>query len=268
MIDLPTNKIRTANLAEPIVFGPGETFTLYDFQFNYPRLCAVARVGDEVIVNNGMNHLIVTDVNERMIEFRADAAGQMGTNRGLIFVREIHTPDFPFFFAKDLELIEVVNDLQVELVGLSFVRYATDKDTARDQIKDPQSLMYKIETRKAFRDYEALFEPGEKILIDRGDLAGEIGLLNIPQAQDRLIRFAHRQRIEVYLATQFLSAMEHSPIPHIAEVCALYETIKLGISGIQLSEETAVGRHPIQAVQCIRQIEHLVAEEGRLRVVG
>jgi len=265
MVDLPTNKVRVMNISEPIVFDAGDTFVIHSFQLNYPELCQRVRTGDEVIINDGMNRLRVTSVNGHSIEFQAEGAGQLGNNRGLIFTREIYDPDFPYFFQRDLELIEVVNDLNVDLVGLSYLRHPRDKQEARRRIRARESLIYKIETRAAFANLERLIEPEERILIDRGDLAGEIGLLQIPHAQDQIIRFAHRHRVEVYLATQFLGTMESSPIPQVAEVSALYEIIKLGVSGIQLSEETAVGKFPLEAVRWIREVERLVNDESDIR---
>jgi pyruvate kinase len=265
MVDLPTNKVRVMNISEPILFGAGDNFVIHGFQLNYPDLCQRVRTGDEVIVNDGMNRLQVTGVNGHSIEFQAEGAGQLGNNRGLIFTREIHAPDFPYFFERDLELIEAVNDLNVELVGLSYLRHPRDKQEARRRIRAERSLVYKIETRAAFENLERLIEPEEKILIDRGDLAGEIGLLQIPHAQDQIIRFAHQHRVEVYVATQFLATMESSPIPHVAEVSALYEIVKLGVSGIQLSEETAVGKFPLEAVRWIRDVERLVNDESDIR---
>jgi pyruvate kinase len=264
MVDLPTNKVRVANLSEPIVFGPGDRFVIHGFQLNYPPLCALVRAGDEVIVNNGMNRLEVTRADDGSIEFCADASGQLANNRGLIFSRELHNADFPYFFPRDLELIEVINDLAIDYVGLSYVRHTSDKEEAKRRIRNRGSLIYKIETRVAWENLEKLIVPGEKISIDRGDLAGEIGLLNIPHAQDRIIRFAHRHRVEVYVATQFLASMEHSPIPMVSEVSGLYEMIKLGVSGIQLSEETAIGKYPVEAVRWIRDVERLVEAEGYL----
>lgn len=264
MIDLPTNKVRTQNIAEPIPFVAGERFNLHPFQLNFPGLCKVVREGDEVIVNDGFNHLFVRGIKDEVIEFEAESEGTLGNNRGLIFAREIHTPDFPLLFPRDLELIEVINDLDVEFVGLSYLRYPNEKAEAREKIKNIDSIIYKIETRVAFDTFETLIEPGEKILLDRGDLAGEIGLIRIPQAQDRLIRWAHRHRVEIYCATQFLSAMIDSPVPQIAEVCALYNTLKLGVTGIQLSEETAIGKHPVRAVEWIRDIEKLVINEEKV----
>ena len=265
MVDLPTNKVRVMNISEPIVFGAGDTFVIDGFQLNYPDLWQRVRTGDEVIINDGMNRLRVTSVNGHSIEFQAEGAGQLGNNRGLIFTREIHAADFPYFFQRDLELIEAVNDLNVDLVGLSYLRHPRDKQEAKRRIRARRSLVYKIETRAAFENLESLIEPEERILIDRGDLAGEIGLLQIPHAQDQIIRFAHRHRVEVYVATQFLAAMESSPIPQVAEVCALYEIVKLGVSGIQLSEETAVGKFPLEAVRWIRKVERLVNEESDIR---
>jgi pyruvate kinase len=265
MVDLPTNKVRVMNISEPILFGAGDNFVIHGFQLNYPDLCQRVRTGDEVIVNDGMNRLRVTGVNGQSIEFQAEGAGQLGNNRGLIFTREIHAPDFPYFFERDLELIEAVNDLNVDLVGLSYLRHPRDKQEAKRRIRARRSLVYKIETRAAFENLERLIEPEERILIDRGDLAGEIGLLQIPHAQDQIIRFAHRHRVEVYVATQFLATMESSPIPHVAEVSALYEIVKLGVSGIQLSEETAVGKFPLEAVRWIREVERLVNDESDIR---
>jgi pyruvate kinase len=265
MVDLPTNKVRVMNISEPIVFGAEDTFVIHDFQLNYPELCQRVRTGDEVIVNDGRNRLRVTGTRNHSIEFQAEGAGELGNNRGLIFTRDIYAPDFPFFFQRDLELIEAVNDLSVDLVGLSYLRYPRDKEEAKRRIRSERSLVYKIETRAAFENLERLIEPEERILIDRGDLAGEIGLLQIPHAQDQIIRFAHRHRVEVYLATQFLATLERSPIPQVAEVCALYELVTLGVSGIQLSDETAVGKFPLEAVRWIRAVEKLVNDEGDIR---
>jgi pyruvate kinase len=264
MVDLPTNKIRVRDLREQIVFEPGESFVLHGEQLNYPPLCKLVQVGDEVIVNDGKNRLEVTRAAPDAIEFRADASGQLGNNRGLIFSRDFHDRDFPYFFDRDLELIEVINALAVDHVGLSYVRHEKDKQEALRRIENHASLIYKVETRSAWENLETLICPGEKISIDRGDLAGEIGLLNIPHAQDRIIRFAHRHRVAVYVATQFLATMEHSPIPMVSEVTGLYEMIKLGVSGIQLSEETAVGLYPVEAVRWVRDIERLVEAEGYL----
>jgi pyruvate kinase len=264
MVDLPTNKIRVRDLREQIVFEPGESFVLHGEQLNYPPLCKLVQVGDEVIVNDGKNRLEVTRAAPDAIEFRADASGQLGNNRGLIFSRDFHDRDFPYFFERDLELIEVINAFAVDYVGLSYVRHEKDKQEALRRIENHASLIYKVETRSAWENLETLICPGEKISIDRGDLAGEIGLLNIPHAQDRIIRFAHRHRIAVYVATQFLATMEHSPIPMVSEVTGLYEMIKLGVSGIQLSEETAVGLYPVEAVRWVRDIERLVEAEGYL----
>jgi len=264
MVDLPTNKIRVRNLSDPIVFGPGESFVLDADQLNYPPLCKLVQPGDEVIVNDGKNRLEVLRAAHDAIEFRADASGQLGNNRGLIFTRDLHDRDFPYFFERDLELIEVINALAVDYVGLSYVRYDSDKREALRRIANPHSLIYKVETRSAWENLETLIQPGEMISIDRGDLAGEIGLINIPHAQDRIVRFAHRHRVEVFVATQFLATMEHSPIPLVSEVTGLYETIKLGVSGIQLSEETAVGLHPVEAVRWVRDVERLVEAEGYL----
>src|SRR5439155_579476 len=143
MVDLPTNKVRVTNLSAPILFEPGATFVLDSAQLNYPALCKLVRAGDEVIINNGIDRLRVTRVNPDSIEFQTKFACRLDNNRGLIFVRDIHTPGFPFFFQRDLELIEVINDLNVDLVGLSYLRYESDKEAALQRITNPHSLVNK-----------------------------------------------------------------------------------------------------------------------------
>lgn len=262
MVDLPTNKVRTKNLDDPIAFDQGERFSLHPLNLNYPKLHEIAQVGDVVTVNDGRNRLRIVRIDGSAIEFVAESRGVLGNNRGLIFEREIHAPGFPLFLERDLELVEIINDLRVDLVGISYLRYPEEKVQARKLIRDASSLVFKIETRVACKNYRGLLEPGDKILIDRGDLAGEIGLIHIPQAQARIIRYAHRSDVSVYCATQFLASMVASPVPLVSEVCSLYEILKVGIDGLQLSEETAFGKYPVAVVQWVRRLEELLAEEG------
>ncbi len=77
MVDLPTNKVRMMNMNEPIVFEAGQSFRIYPFQINYPKLCEAIRVGDRVVVNDGFNHLVVTEVSDRSIEFRTSLNAQV-----------------------------------------------------------------------------------------------------------------------------------------------------------------------------------------------
>ena len=126
------------------------------------------------------------------------------------------------------------------------------------QLIDPEiDIISKIETVAAVDNLVEILSEVEFILIDRGDLSTEIGLSKVPSYQKYIIDKAVFHGKKVFLATQFLKSMEYNPIPTIPEVIDLYNTLKSGIYGVQMSEETAVGKYPIN---CIKLINELVEE--------
>lgn len=101
----------------------------------------------------------------------------------------------------------------------------------------------------------------DRILIDRGDLSSEVSLLRLPYYQDLIIRKAKSKNVHVFLATQILKNMQTKPVPLIAEVIDLYNTLKKGIHGIQLSEETAIGDFPFECIGLISDMLKMVKKE-------
>ena len=103
----------------------------------------------------------------------------------------------------------------------------------------------------------------EYILIDRGDLSTEIGLNKVPAYQKYIVDKALYYGKKVFLATQFLKSMEHNPIATMPEIIDMYNTLKSGIYGIQMSEETAVGKYP---KNCLDTIVSLMEEIDSERI--
>ena len=99
------------------------------------------------------------------------------------------------------------------------------------------------------------------ILVDRGDLSTDVGKENIPKFQKFIIDKVLFFDVKVFLATQILKNMEVKPIPTIAEVEALYEIYKSGVFGVQMSEETAVGRYVKECVAMLDSMWKVVAGE-------
>ena len=171
-------------------------------------------------------------------------------------VRGIHA-DIPFLFDKDLALIELANKHQLAYVGLSFVRHAKDIAEAKALISSGIDIISKVETKSAVENLIEILQEVEFILIDRGDLSTEIGIEKIPAYQSFIVSKALFHNRKVFLATQFLKNMEVNPIPTIPEVIDMYNTMKTGIYGIQMSEETAVGKYP---KACLDTIVSLMKE--------
>jgi pyruvate kinase len=252
IMDLPGNKIRTVNLGKPIQVKKGQEFTLNASNTNFPDFKKYLEKGQIVYADDSTLMFKVIECNRNQLLFTSFSDGFLKNGKGL-HVRGIHS-DIPFLFEKDLELINVANELKLEFVGLSFVRNYSDIDLAIKKINNDISILPKVETLSAVKNINTILENVDQILIDRGDLSTDVGLYKVPIFQDYIIKKAKYFNKPVYLATQFLKNMEINPIPTIAEVVDLYNTLTQDVRGIQLSEETAVGKYPQECLDTINQI--------------
>jgi len=118
-------------------------------------------------------------------------------------------------------------------------------------------IIAKLETREAIQNMDSLLKANKYFLLDRGDLAGEMGIANVPKVQAQLIRKCRKLNKKLIIATQFLISMVNQPVPHISEVGEIYTVIKSGVSGIQLSEETAIGKYPYECINIINTLNSM-----------
>lgn len=255
LIDLPGNKVRTANLKRPIRLRASKPFSLKAHETNYPAFHRHLKKGDVVWANDSIFRFTVEKATKDRIVFRSHSNGTLLNNKGL-HVRGIHR-SIPFLFQRDLDLIALANKHRIAFVGLSFVRHVRDIREAMVLIDPGIQVISKVETLSAVRNLDSILKEVEHILVDRGDLSTEIGLEKVPAFQKFIVDRALFFNRKVFLATQFLKTMETNPIPTIAEVVDLYNTFKMGVYGIQLSEETAIGAY---VGQCLATIHGMLRE--------
>ena len=251
LMDLPGNKVRTANLGEPIKITKGEIFELGFEQSNYTEFYSHLTIGDIVWANDSIFEFSVhsIDSDRRVISFLSKSSGDLYNNKGM-HVRGIHE-DIPFLFNKDKALIDLANKYQLSFVGLSFVRHGADIREAKALIDKNIKIISKVETKSAVDHLTEILQEVEFILIDRGDLSTEVGIEKIPAYQQFIVKKALYHNIKVFLATQFLKSMEVNPVPTIPEVIDLHNTLCSGIYGVQMSEETAIGQYPTECLDTI-----------------
>jgi pyruvate kinase len=253
MVDLPGNKVRTANLSEPIRLVKGEKFDLLDNQLNFNEFYKYVKVGDVVFANDSIFRLEVVKIDGKRIQFLSHSDGLLQTNKGF-HVKGVNEK-LPFLFKRDLDLISSACESGVNIVSLSFVRTAADVNEAYEVLRSKKinnvQIFAKIETAMALENLDEILEVAETVNVDRGDLSSDIGMINLAEAQAKIVQAALNRKRPVFLATQFLKNMETNPVPLIAEMIDLHNTVKSGISGIQLSEETAVGKHSVDCVKTI-----------------
>jgi pyruvate kinase len=146
---------------------------------------------------------------------------------------------------------------KVDIVAFSFVRTPDDVKELRDILNKAKSkalICSKIETQEAVEHIDDIIELSDMIMVARGDLAVEIGYENVPIVQKMMIEKCKAAGKPVILATQVLESMISSPVPTRAEVSDIANGMLDGADAIMLSEETTLGKFPIDAVEMITRV--------------
>ena len=259
LMDLPGNKVRTANIEVGVQLEKGKSFELRSDQFNYPGFYRHLQPGMTAWANDSVFEFEVLSADSEKIVFLSKSDGVLINGKG-VHVRGIHK-DIPFLFEKDRQLIGLANQYRLDFVGLSFVRTPENVKEAKALLGEGTQVISKIETTDAVEHINEILPLVKYILVDRGDLSTDIGIEKIPRFQKYIIDKALYFDVKVFLATQVLKNMETKPIPTIGEIEALYEIMKSGVYGVQMSEETAVGRYVPECVRLLEQMDREIRAE-------
>lgn len=261
LMDLPGNKVRTKNLPmNGIELVKGKEFEIPNECFNYPDFYRHLKEGMTAWANDSVFEFEVSKIEADKITFLSKSDGVLINGKG-VHVRGMHK-NIPFLFEKDKQLIEVANKYKLEYVGLSFVRSAENIKEAKEFLSKDIKVISKIETLDAVNAIDHILPLVEYILVDRGDLSTDIGIINIPRYQKYIIEKAQYNDVKVFLATQLLKNMELKPIPTIGEIEALYGIYKSGVYGVQMSEETAVGKYVRETIRVLEDMFESVKKEN------
>ncbi len=158
---------------------------------------------------------------------------------------------------EDKKSIQFGIEQRIDYIGLSFVGSAKDIEACREVLKEysgKQKIIAKIERALAVENLAEIITAADAIMVARGDLGNEVPLERIPFVQDKIIRAAKAAGKPVIVATQMLLSMVNSPVPTRAEVTDVANAILEGSDAIMLSEETAIGTYPLEAVIMMEKI--------------
>lgn len=145
----------------------------------------------------------------------------------------------------------------VDFVALSFIKSVDDlKDIKRiiEKSRARVKLIAKIETPEAVKNLDKITDFADAIMVARGDLGIEISLENISRVQKEIIKKCNAKAIPVITATQMLGSMVESPLPTRSEVSDVSNAVLDGTDAVMLSEETAIGEYPKEAVKMMSKI--------------
>ena len=158
---------------------------------------------------------------------------------------------------KDLRDLEFGLAHSVDYVAMSYVGDAREITQLRNIIKKSGKrtrIIAKIERKKGLKNLGAIIKAADAIMIARGDLGNEVPLEQIPRIEKEIIAKCKSAKMPVITATQMLLSMTAKPEPTRAEVTDVYFAIANGSDAVMLSEETANGKYPVEAVSMMRNI--------------
>jgi pyruvate kinase len=266
LADLQGPKIRIGELSEPeieITNGDSITITVRDIKgtkeivsTSYKLLAQDAKVGDIILIDDGLIKLIVTSKTEDSVICKIVNGGTLKPKKGMNLPgMHLSTPSVTEQDLKNLEY--VFKKHRVDFVALSFVRSASDITKLRAWMSErgfDAPIISKIEMKEAVDNFEWILKVSDGIMVARGDLGVEMAPHEVPLIQKNIIKRCNAAGKLVITATQMLESMVHNPIPTRAEASDVANAVWDGTDVVMLSAETSVGKFPVRTVETMNQI--------------
>jgi pyruvate kinase len=262
--DLAGPKLRLGELEAPLTLAPGDTVTI-DCGAEKARgrvlpvpdayLVSELRPGDPILLCDGQVELQVREISGHEIHCGVSVGGVLSSRKG------INAPgglsERPILDDADRAAIELGAELELDFVGVSYVRTPEDLAAVRQELRRvgrPAPLVAKIETALALERLDAILAHTDAVMIARGDLSLEIPYERVPMEQKRIVAAARRAGRPVITATQMLQSMVSASRPTRAEATDVANAVLDGTDAVMLSDETAVGTDPVRACATMARI--------------
>jgi len=222
---------------------------------SYHRFAESLKKGDPILLGDGEIELEAIKVSKFDVTCKVVVGGILGSHKGIHFPQS--SLNLRSLTQRDKQDLAFGIQQRVDLVALSFVRNSDDIVHARREMKKRGAsipIIAKIEKHEALDHIEAILAKVDGIMVARGDLGLEIAPEKIPSKQKMMIRLANQLGKPVITATQMLRSMVQNPRPTRAEVADIANAILDGTDALMLSEESAAGDYPVEAVRTMEQV--------------
>ncbi len=223
-----------------------------------PEMLEVIKEGDSVALSDGMlRFTAIKRESEHLVRLRAINSGIAPPRKGIAFPGKVTPLDA--MTEKDKVDLAFGMELGVDCVALSYVQTADDLLVLKaemDKLGRRLPIITKLETTAAIDNLDSILDETDGVMVARGDLGLEMNLAELPATQKRIIRECNKRGMPVIVATQMLLSMVKTPMATRAETTDVANAILDGADCIMLSEETAIGSYPCEAVQFMRTIAY------------
>ena len=271
LADLQGPKLRIGRLDGPVHLHDGSMVTIApegqhsagELPTTFDRLAEEVERGTQLLLDDGQLELVCVQTDGPRAVFKVLRGGILRSRKGINLPGiNVNTPAVT---EKDIRDLDFVLGMDVEYIGLSFVRNVNDVMGLKDRIKGRARLVAKIEKAQALDELDGILCFSDAVMVARGDLGVELPFASVPLAQKRIIQAANGYGCPVITATQMLESMTEYPGPTRAETSDVANAILDGTDAVMLSGETAVGKYPVRTVEVMVRIAAEIEESGVLK---
>lgn len=263
MQDLQGPKVRLGDFEGTIAIKAGQQLTFahkgdYAATGHIPMqydLSKKVQPGERLYLFDGKVRTTITGTGDGIVHAVAANDGEIVKRKGM------NLPDTDFkgdiLTEKDMDDIRFGATQDYDYVAVSFVQTAADIEHVRSILKSLGStakIIAKVETKLAIDNIEAIVRAVDVVMVARGDLGVETPFETVPVVQRQITALCRRYAKPVIVATQMLMSMVDRPEPTRAEVSDVATAVFTGADAVMLSEETANGNYPVEAVQAMKRI--------------
>jgi pyruvate kinase len=264
--DLQGPKLRIGSIKnEPAYLKEGQIFSLVTYHcegseekayMSYEQLPKDVNPGELILIDDGKIQLEVIETNRSdTVKTRIIAGGPLTSNKG------VNLPNtkvsLPSLTDKDLADLQFALDMEIDLIGLSFVRSAKDIEDLKFRIskhKHHAFVIAKIEKPEAVMEIDQIITAADGIMVARGDLGVEVEFHKVPLIQKSIISKCINNSKPVIVATQMMESMITNPTPTRAEANDVANAVLDGADTVMLSGETSVGKYPVETIRNMQKI--------------
>ncbi|MCL2851051.1 MAG: pyruvate kinase [Firmicutes bacterium] len=221
----------------------------------YEKLPMRVKKGEYILLGDGGIKLVIEEIKGDDIVCAIEEGGVLSDRKSL-YVPNVDL-GMPFMSDRDKQDVKMGLDTGCDSIAASFVGSVKDVKELRDFMKECGRVVpiyAKIESSEGIANLDEIMQNVEGVMVARGDLGVEYPLEKIPALQKLIIDVARKYNKFCIVATEMMETMKDNPRPTRAEVTDVANAVWQGADAVMLSAESAVGKHPILAVDFMRRI--------------
>ena len=258
--DISGPKVRIGHIEGVLKLQKGDKLKLtkqesnnpYELPLSYTTIIDMVNIGEEVFFADGTLQTKVIGKENDFLELQLLNDGELTSKKGVNFPKT--KLNISAITQKDEEDLAFGATHDIDIVALSFVQTKEDILKAKSIMQKHNFepfVVAKIETGEAINNLEDILELCDGVMVARGDLGAEFGVTRLPRIQKHIISTANNMNKPSITATQMLSSMKENPFPTRAEVSDIANAVYDGTDAVMLSDETTIGKFPLESVQVL-----------------